>query len=110
VPFVPNWHHEHLAWQLERVRRGELKRLIINVPPRSGKSILTSVAWAMFVIGHDPSAEILAISHTDSLARDFSIQRRMISEQDWYGRLFPNLRWTRRRDRDLVTVKAGPLR
>ena len=37
--FVPNWHIEAIAYQLERVRRGEIRRLIINMPPRSLKSI-----------------------------------------------------------------------
>lgn len=105
--FTPNWHHEHLAYKLEQVRTGELRRLIINVPPRSGKSILASVAWPMFVIGHDPSAEFLAISHTDGLARDFSVQRKMIGQQDWYQDLFPDLAWTARRNMDLVTNRGG---
>jgi hypothetical protein len=37
--FVPAWHIEALAYRLERVYRGELRRLIINMPPRSLKSI-----------------------------------------------------------------------
>jgi hypothetical protein len=39
------WHIDHIAWQLMRVARGEIKRLIINVPPRSMKSIMVSVAF-----------------------------------------------------------------
>ena len=37
--YVRTWHVEAIAWQLERVRRGEIRRLIINMPPRSLKSI-----------------------------------------------------------------------
>jgi hypothetical protein len=33
--YVPTWHIEAIAWRLERVRRGEVRRLIINMPPRS---------------------------------------------------------------------------
>jgi hypothetical protein len=40
-----NWHIDRIAWQLMRVARGEIKRLIINVPPRSMKSIMVSVAF-----------------------------------------------------------------
>lgn len=105
--FIPNWHHEHLAYKFEQVREGSLKRLIVNVPPRSGKSIMSSVAFPMFVMGHDPSAEFLAISHTDKLARDFSIYRRTISQQDWYRDLFPDLEWTARRTMDLTTNRGG---
>jgi hypothetical protein len=32
--FVPAWHLQAIGWQLERVRRGEIRRLIINMPPR----------------------------------------------------------------------------
>ena len=49
------WHVEAIAYQLERVRRGEIRRLIINMPPRSLKSIAASVAFPAFVLGHDPS-------------------------------------------------------
>ena len=43
--FKQNWHYEHICWVLLRVMRGDVRRLIINVPPRSGKSVITSVAW-----------------------------------------------------------------
>ena len=40
-----NWHLEAMAYALTRVMRGEIRRLIINVPPRSLKSICASVAF-----------------------------------------------------------------
>jgi hypothetical protein len=45
VAFAPNWHIEAIAFQLTRVLRGEIKRLIITVPPRSLKSICASVTF-----------------------------------------------------------------
>jgi predicted phage terminase large subunit-like protein len=107
IDFQDQWLHQHMAWALERVRRGDERRLVINVAPRSGKSLLTSVAWPMFVLGHDPSCEILAISHTDSLARDFSLMRRAIGQQPWYRQLFPELRFKRTRNMDLETTAGG---
>ena len=53
--YFRTWHVEAIAWRLERVRRGEVRRLIINMPPRSLKSIAASVAFPAFVLGHDPS-------------------------------------------------------
>lgn len=44
-PFLPNWHHDAMCHQLEKVERGEVLRLIIEMPPRSLKSICTSVAY-----------------------------------------------------------------
>ncbi len=43
--YVNTWHIEAIAWRLERVRRGEIRRLIINMPPRSLKSIAASVPF-----------------------------------------------------------------
>jgi hypothetical protein len=45
-PFKPNWHIEAIAYALERVARGELKRLIILIPPRHLKSICASCGVA----------------------------------------------------------------
>jgi hypothetical protein len=54
-----NWHIDHIAWQLMRVARGEIKRLIINVPPRSMKSIVVSVGFTAWMLGRDPAKRIL---------------------------------------------------
>jgi hypothetical protein len=48
--YVRGWHIDAIAWQLDRVRRGEIRRLIINMPPRSLKSIAASVAFPSFVL------------------------------------------------------------
>ena len=53
-----NWHIEAMTYALTRVLRGEIKRLIITVPPRSLKSICASVALPAFALGHDPNTQI----------------------------------------------------
>jgi len=45
VPFVESWHIEAICEHLEAVSRGELTRLLINIPPRHSKSTIVSVAW-----------------------------------------------------------------
>ena len=109
VPFERNWHYEHLAYMLTRVLSGELKRLIINVPPRSGKSLLASVSLPMFALGRDPTKKVMCLSHTESLAREFSIQRRAIARTPWYQRAFPQFELIsqRPRDRELRTTGFG---
>jgi hypothetical protein len=59
--YVWSWHIDAIAWHLERVRRGEIKRLIINMPPRSLKSLTASVAWPAFLLGRDPSQRIICV-------------------------------------------------
>lgn len=109
TPYAPNWHLDHLAWQLTRVMRGEIRRLIINVPPRSGKSITVSVALPLFVLGHDPKRRIICVSHTEDLARKFSVDRRTVAQSLWYHRLFPDMgiAGPRPRDLELRTTQFG---
>jgi predicted phage terminase large subunit-like protein len=89
---VPGWYIEALAWQLERVRRGEIKRLIINMPPRSLKSITASVAFPAYVLGLDPSKRIICVSYSGDLARKHSNDFRALIDSDSYRSLFPSTR------------------
>ena len=77
TPFLDNWHIELLAAKLEACRRGECRRLIINVPPRSLKSLAASVAFPAWLLGHHPGAQIICASYgqelADKLARDCRI-------------------------------------
>ena len=60
--FLPNWHIDLLCDDLERVRCGEVRRRIINLPPRGLKSMLVSIAFPAFVLGHDPIRRIIVTS------------------------------------------------
>jgi predicted phage terminase large subunit-like protein len=90
--FVPGWHLKAMAYQLERVRRGEIRRLVINAPPRSLKSIVTSVALPAFILGHDPTQRILCASYSNELARKHSNDFRVVLNSAWYQALFPGAR------------------
>src|ERR1700738_4270072 len=57
--FLMNWHLEVIAAKLVAVREGKIRRLIINLPPRHLKSLLASIAFPAWCLGHDPSAQIL---------------------------------------------------
>jgi hypothetical protein len=58
--FLPNWHIEKIAQELEECRRGNTKRLIINLPPRSLKSHCASVAFPAWLLGHNPARRSFA--------------------------------------------------
>jgi predicted phage terminase large subunit-like protein len=90
--YVRSWHVDAIAWQLERVRRGEVRRLIINMPPRSLKSISSSVAFPAFVLGRDPSRRIICVSYSGDLAKKHSNDFRAVLESPWYRSVFPNVR------------------
>ena len=50
------------------MHQGKIRRLIINVPPRHLKSLLASIAFPAWCLGHDPSAQILCVSYAQELA------------------------------------------
>ena len=87
--FMMNWHIEIIAAKLMAVRAGQIRRLIINMPPRYLKSLLASVAFPAWCLGHDPAAQILCVSYAQELADKLSRDCRRILASDWYQRLFP---------------------
>jgi predicted phage terminase large subunit-like protein len=100
-PFAPNWHIETIAFALTRVLRGEIKRLIITVPPRSLKSICASVAFPAFVLGHDPTRRIVCVSYAEALARKHANDCRALMRSALYHRLFANSRISSAKDTEL---------
>ncbi|MBG0793056.1 hypothetical protein IYY11_06585 [Methylocystis sp. H62] len=86
-----NWHIDHICWRLSQVAAGKNRRLIINVPPRSMKSITVSVAFTAWTLGRDPTKRIIAVSYADELAKKLAIDTRNVMESDWYRALFPAL-------------------
>jgi hypothetical protein len=90
--YVPNWHLEAIGYQLERVRRGEIMRLIINMPPRSLKSMTASVAFPAFVLGHNPTRRIICVSYSGDLAKKHANDFRAVLEAPWYRSVFPTAR------------------
>jgi predicted phage terminase large subunit-like protein len=87
-----NWHLEAITHQLERVRRGETRRLIITLPPHNLKSICASVAFPAFVLGHDPSVRIVCASYAQELTTKHARDCRRVMESTWYKQLFPKTR------------------
>jgi predicted phage terminase large subunit-like protein len=89
TPYLPNWHIDVMAAKLDAVRRGEIRRLIINVPPRSLKSIAASIALPAWWLGHQPSAQILSVTYGQDLSDKLALDSRSVMSSPWYQRLFP---------------------
>ncbi len=71
---------------------GAIKRLIINMPPRSLKSVTASVAFPAFILGHDPTRRIICVSYSGDLAKKLANDFRAVAEARWYRALFPDTR------------------
>ncbi len=87
--YQANWHIDLTADYLEAVRSGAIKRLVINMPPRTLKSVCVSVAWPAWLIAQDPSIRIMAASYSSVLSIKHSLDCRLVVASDWYKRLFP---------------------
>jgi predicted phage terminase large subunit-like protein len=110
-PLELTWYLKAMCCALGRARSGDERRLVITVPPRHLKSITVSVAFAAWLLGHDPKAKIMVASYSQDLARHHSSQTRMIMESSWYQRDFPRTRISDRGNRALeLETTAGGVR
>jgi predicted phage terminase large subunit-like protein len=105
--FLPNWHIPAIGCRLQRIRRGDMTRLIINMPPRHLKSLTVSVAFAAFLLGHEPWRRIFVISYGDDLSSKHASDFRSIVESSWYRRAFPAMRIARSLQDEVLTTRRG---
>jgi len=85
VQFQPGWHLEVLAAKLVDVLEGRCKRLILNVPPRHLKSHAVSIAFSAFVLGHDPSKQIISVCYAQDLSDHFARESRTLMVSPFIG-------------------------
>ena len=105
--FMPNWHIDLIGEYLEAVRRVEIKRLIINMPPRALKSTCVTVAWPAWLLGHDPACRIIAASYSARVSLKHSLDTRLVVESDWYKTLFPDTRLAKGQNEKHKFVTTG---
>src|SRR5690242_15627899 len=82
--YLHNWHIDAIAWHLRQCLTGDINRLLIALPPRSLKSICTSVAFPAWALGHDPSKRIICASYSENLAVKHALDCRAVMESPWY--------------------------
>lgn len=86
--FVGNWHLDRLCATLEAVTRGEIPRLIVNVPPGTSKSLVVSVFWPAWEWANDPSLRVLTASYSDALTIRDNLRVRDIVGSRQYQQFF----------------------
>jgi predicted phage terminase large subunit-like protein len=95
TPFVPGWHIDAIVEHLEAVTRGQIRNLLINVPPRHMKSLAVTVFWPAWEWIRWPERRYLFSSYTSQLSVRDSVRCRRLIESPWY-----QARW---RDRFALT-------
>ncbi|MGC2107199.1 MAG: phage terminase large subunit [Candidatus Acidiferrum sp.] len=86
--FYDNWHLDLICEYLTLVRKREIRRLIINVPPRHMKSLTVTVFFPAWVWAAEPHTRFICSSFADSLATKHNLDRRTIIESPWYQSLW----------------------
>ena len=88
--FIEGKHHRVIAKKLEAVARGELKRLIINMPPRHSKSEFASYLMPAWFLGRNPKLKIIQATHNTELAVRFGRKVRDLIDDPEYKTIFPD--------------------
>lgn len=115
--FIHGDHHEKMARAFEKVARGELKRLIINMPPRHTKSEFASYLLPAWFLGKFPEKKVIQTSHTAELAVGFGRKVRNLVDSDVYKTVFPGVglqadskaagRWATNKGGDYFAIGIG---
>jgi predicted phage terminase large subunit-like protein len=93
--------------KLAQVQAGEIKRLLINVPPRSGKSLIASVAFPAFVLGREPWRRVICASYSGELAAKLSRDTRTVMLDPSYRTVFPGTVIDKNTETELETTGGG---
>ena len=103
----PSPHIQAIATKLEACRRGEITRLIINLPPRHLKSHCASIAFPAWVLGHNPAAHVICASYGQDLADKLARDCRTIMQSLWFRQKFATRLADRQAVHDFTTTEQG---
>jgi predicted phage terminase large subunit-like protein len=90
-PYVHGWHMDAIAEHLEAISAGQIKRLLINIPPGTMKSMSCAVFWPAWEWGPKgrPSMRFIGASHEENLAIRDNVKMRRLVQSPWFQRLWP---------------------
>ena len=104
-----NWHIDAMAYRLEQVQFGEVRRTLINLPPRNAKTKIVSVLWVAWRLGKEPTLNFVCVSYSNELSAKIARDCRSVMEARWYREIFPGTIISKSRSAayDFETTKGG---
>lgn len=84
IKFAESWHIDVICEHLEAISSGEIRRLLINIPPRHSKSTIVSVMWPCWEWLTDPAQKFLCASYSGSLSIRDNLKARRLIQSPWY--------------------------
>jgi hypothetical protein len=108
-PLKAAWYIRAICHKLQTAWGPGGVRSAIAVPPRHLKSVIASVAWPAWLLGHDPSLKILVATYSEDLARQHAGDFRRVVTSPWYRQLFPGTVISSNGNRllDMETTRGG---
>jgi len=91
IPFIDSWHIKAISEHLEASYRREIRNLLINVPPRTSKTSLISVAFPAWVWLQNPEEKFMYASYASHLAVEHSLKCKRLIESEWYQSRWGNV-------------------
>lgn len=107
--YIHGWHLDAICAHLEAVTDGRINRLLINVPPGTMKSLLTSVLWPAWEWGPvgRPSLRYLTTSYAEKYVKRDSRRMRDLVQSEWYRSLWPEVELVRAGESSFANTKTG---
>lgn len=93
--YIVKKHHEAIARVLEEVEKGEMRRLIVTLPPRAGKSELVSRKFPAWFLGRNPQKSFIFGTYNDEFATEFGAEVRFLMRSPYYQQVFPGIAFRR---------------
>lgn len=84
-----NWHHDSICEKLDRFAKGQIKKLMLFVPPQHGKSELSTRRLPAFILGLDPNRKIAICSYSATIASAFNRDIQRVIDDRPYSEVFP---------------------
>lgn len=88
---IPSWYVDLICEHLQLITEGKTQKLIINIPPRSGKSKIVTILWPVWAWTQKPYLKFIFCSYSSSLSVMHSVDRRNIIESDWFKENWGNV-------------------
>ena len=105
--FQSNWHIDIMCHYAQSIIERKCRRLVLNAPPRSLKSLVLSVALPAFLLGRDPTIKIICASYSDAIASKLSSDFRLLTNAPWFHRVFGKMQLVKDTEIETATTSGG---
>ena len=105
--FQDNWHIQAICNYVEKMVKGDVQNLIVNIPPRHMKSVIFNVMLPCWRLAINPSEKFIFVTHSQDLITRDSNKCRDLIQSPWYQERFPDVKLVKSTEAQFTTSKGG---